>query len=229
MQRFYVGIDPGVKNFGISIITPIWKDPNSSDKTYKTFKVSPFYTKTCDISNGSIVDHVTNILLDCSDQTFGQAHYCVERYVSYGNVHSPETERVTSIVGMIEMFLHLKNQTKGLFNANNIPVNKLDFFRAIDWKTELVQNLAKYQGFLNPSDTLDKKFSLAAARFISNDTTNITDSHTADATCIAYMGLLKDNEFKKTFFSKQVEGGKVSAGNREEEIRQYSKQLKIDI
>lgn len=97
----------------------------------------------------------------------------MERFVYYDGVHNPNSEQILMITGQMQMWLAWDYQV--------VPV----MFKAFDWKSRLSKHLFK-MGFRNPSDRLDKKFSLAAARFIFPDYDFKTD-HEADAACMAYI------------------------------------------
>lgn len=95
--------------------------------------------------------------------------FCIERYVGYEGVHNPASEFILMLIGAL---IHRLNGESNII----LP-------RATDWKTSLVKSLF-LQGFRNPSTKLDKKFSFAAAEFITGKKPE-TD-HEADAVCLAY-------------------------------------------
>ncbi len=103
---------------------------------------------------------------------------CMERFVYYKGVHNPNSEQILMVTGQMQMWLA---------GAHNVtPV----MFKAFDWKTRLSKHLYK-QGFRNPSDRLDKEFSIAAAEFIFPEYDFKTD-HEADAACLAYLARILD-------------------------------------
>ncbi len=96
----------------------------------------------------------------------------MERYVSYKNVMSSETENINITIGAI----------LATFAQYNVPGKLL---RAIEWKTKFASTLNMKHGFQNPSLKLDKKFSLAAAKHIVTNPELIINDHIADAICLA--------------------------------------------
>lgn len=101
----------------------------------------------------------------------------MERYVTYGRgTPNKDTESTQKIIGALEYAL----QNRGA---------KVDLWRAIDWKTTLCKHLVVTKGFSNPSESLDKKFSKAAAKAVSGSSS--VNSHEADATCLCYMAWKK--------------------------------------
>ena len=99
----------------------------------------------------------------------------IERFVSYRGVQSDSTERTGVIIGAIASIAH--------------PVTLI---RAVDWKFKVVQYLSR-QGFKNPSQSLDKKFSLAAAEFASGG--KFKTDHEADSFLLSLYGYV----FKKDY------------------------------
>lgn len=106
---------------------------------------------------------------------------CLERYVSYKGVNTAEAENILMLIGGLRQALR--------YSQASLPFDVL-LVRAIDWKTDLVKYLVKNKGFDNPSTSLDKKFSIAAAKCIIGNHEIKTD-HEADAICLAaYPSLL---------------------------------------
>ncbi len=95
----------------------------------------------------------------------------IERFVTYRGVQSDASERTSILVGAL---------------ATLLPQATL--VRAIDWKTSVMHYLYT-QGFRNPSSTLDKKFSLAAAEFSSG--VRFKTDHEADAFLLSLYGYIK--------------------------------------
>lgn len=102
----------------------------------------------------------------------------MERFVYYGGMHVPDSEYILMVTGQMQYML--------ASHAEIVPT----MFKAFDWKTRLSKHLYK-KGFRNPSDRLDKVFSLAAASFLFPDYTFETD-HEADAACMAYIARMLD-------------------------------------
>lgn len=99
----------------------------------------------------------------------------VERYVAYGGITSKYSEHILMLIGAI---------------VDRTRDSEQLFFRAIDWKKELLKKEFKETGFRNPSTSLDKKFSKALATHITG--VKFKTDHEADAACLAYIGTLKN-------------------------------------
>ena len=99
----------------------------------------------------------------------------IERFVSYRGVQSDSTERTGIIIGAIASIAH-----------------SVTLVRAVEWKFKIVQYISR-QGFLNPSQSLDKKFSLAAAEFASGG--KFKTDHEADSFLLSLYGYV----FKKDY------------------------------
>jgi hypothetical protein len=84
-------------------------------------------------------------------------------------------ERINQVIGAL-IFYFGYNQT-----WNKEPL----LIRAIDWKTNLVKSLYKKKGFRNPSDKLDKKFSMAAAAACVELNSKLETDHEADSICLS--------------------------------------------
>ena len=105
---------------------------------------------------------------------------CIERYAPYANIKTAESENITNLIGMLRMNFYI-----------DPLVSDIILIRAIDWKMEVVKLLNKYFGFENPSSDLNKKFSLAAAKFICTNPEVIKNDHEADAVLLAALPLLR--------------------------------------
>ncbi len=92
----------------------------------------------------------------------------IERFVTYRGVQSDAYERTCILVGAIGTILETPT-----------------LVRAIDWKLAVGHFLYR-QGFRNPSDKRDKKFSLAAAEFASG--VKFKTDHEADAFLLSLYG-----------------------------------------
>lgn len=162
-MAYLLGIDPGWKNLGYAIL-------KEEDGEFTLIKSG--------VENPSLKDaefprclhtHVFVTLAEHTPLELVQlSQVSIERYVPYNNTFSAEAENITMLIGGLrEVFK---------------PVN---LYRAIDWKTSLVKMLVKHTGFDNPSTSLDKKFSIAAAKHILNNKGEIKDDHQADSVCLA--------------------------------------------
>lgn len=157
-----LGVDPGRVNLGAALvyanpgdwkvtIDKCWTENPSKAKSFEEFS-SLFFAN------------------------LQAKHFTMERFIPYNSVMSPETEGVTSLIGMLRLQFYLRSG--GLV---------AELYKAIDWKMFLVKHLAKHHGFTNPSKSgkLDKEFSLSAAKFISTNPERIKNDHEADAVCLA--------------------------------------------
>lgn len=175
MIKFTVGIDPGWKNLGLAIL----REDEDGLKILSTQTLNPSemggHGKAAWKIRGLVLDAVRQQHVDPEDVLI---HVAIERYVSYNNVNSAETENILMLIGAL------------LCALDGISV-QVDMYRAIDWKTELVKLLVKNRGFDNPSTSLDKKFSVAAAHACLDIPGEFHNDHEADAVCLASIGLLK--------------------------------------
>jgi hypothetical protein len=103
----------------------------------------------------------------------------IERYVPYNGVHSTESENIVMLIGGLK------------YRVYPLPTS---LFRAIDWKIKLCQILAKNCGFKNPSTSLDKKFSKAAAKALVVNFETLKDDHVCDAACISAIKYLEGKD-----------------------------------
>jgi hypothetical protein len=164
------GFDPAWKTLGSAVV----------QETTKPFKFDVIFSSTTspgDDPSGPcfhVASLVESMLAYAGQNPANEISVCLERFVSYGNVRSSHTEEITRIIGQLEMKVEL---TPGLYG----PL----MLKAIDWKTKLCQTLVKYAGFDNPSASLDKKFSIAAAKHISTTPDDKISDHEADAICLA--------------------------------------------
>ena len=172
-----LGLDPGWKNFGVSLVEFVEGDPR---------KVK-IIEGECYCISGAPEEFVNRL---CTDTRLSQVS--IERYVSYANVRSGEAENITQVIGMIRMKYYLLNKERSIIipNSKEGPV-QVSLVRAIEWKTRLVQLLNKYCEFSNPSMDLDKKFSMAAAKRVVTNPEFIRNDHIADAVCVAALSVFE--------------------------------------
>jgi hypothetical protein len=155
----YLGIDPGWKNLGVVLM----------DQDGKIL-----LSKTVDCSGFATLAEAVDDAIPAGIPIRGAF---MERYVTYGRgTPNKDTESTQKVIGALEYAL----QKRGV---------KVDLWRAIDWKTILCKHLVVTKGFSNPSKTMDKKFSSAAAKAASG--ASAVNSHEADATCLCYMAWRK--------------------------------------
>ena len=103
----------------------------------------------------------------------------IERYVAYAGIRNSNVEGTTLLIGSLTMLL----KVNGITSVGA---------RAIDWKTAVCKDLFRVVDFRNPSEKMDKKFSLAAAECISGEKIKI--DHIADACGLAYYASMKFRE-----------------------------------
>lgn len=171
-----IGIDPGWKNLGLAI-----------SRRISSTKIEVIGSKVFNPSLGdaifveSLPLIVNSILGDTTKYEVG--YLTIERYVPYNNVFSAETENITMLIGMIRSrFFHSNECSESGLNVNLV--------RAIDWKIKLAQHNAKHTEFSNPSSSLDKKYSIAMASFITDNKYEFKTDHEADAICLSSLPLL---------------------------------------
>ena len=166
--KFLLGIDPGRVNLGAALVYS-----NSND-----WKITIHKCWTENPSKAKNFEEFAHLVFnDIEAKSF-----TMERFIPYNGVMSPETEGVTSLIGMLRLQFYLK--------SNGVVA---ELYKAIDWKMFLVKHLARHYGFTNlsKSGNLDKEFSLSAARFISTNPERIKNDHEADAVCLAAIPVFK--------------------------------------
>jgi hypothetical protein len=175
--HYSIGVDPGVKNLGFGLVMSTGVGQN----------IHLLHSETIDPSElGGIIETTQYIKKLCIEHIpefdAGEISATIERYVPYNNVFTAEAENITMLVGALAQSFYWE------FDA------KPDLVRAIDWKMNLVKALFKWKNFNNPSDKLDKKFSIAAARacLFEGDKTEIGTDHVADAVCLASLKFIPD-------------------------------------
>lgn len=157
----FLGIDPGWKNLGFAVLSgdkKLLRSGTLNPSAYGNARTVELISDEVSLVKGEDV-------LEC---------VTIERFVSYKGVHSADSENILMLIGALEYYFTTKNITTRLF-------------RAADWKIPLVKLLVKERNFDNPSQSLDKGFSLAAARCCTGGHIFKTD-HEADAACLAYFG-----------------------------------------
>jgi len=172
-QKYSIGIDPGWKNLGLAIV----KEDESG--------LALVLSQTLNPSSRGLHKAVHDIksIIQQATSSVAPIPAAIERYVSYNNVLTAESENILMLIGGVSCMLE----------DAGCPVF---LHRAIDWKMELVKLLVKNKGFDNPSSTLDKKFSVAAAKACLDVQGEFNDHHEADAICLASVCLLKDRYAK---------------------------------
>lgn len=182
--RYHVGVDPAWKNLGLAIVK---EEIETGELTLlSSYVMNPSEHLTIpefvQRLEGLVHKVMVNDVCEGEPEVNGTIDsVTIERFVAYAGVSTSETENICMIIGALQFAF------KARYNVDSLML------RAIDWKTNLVKQLFKTQGFDNPSTKLDKKFSLAAGNACLKKEKNIfkTD-HEADATCLAsYSTIMK--------------------------------------
>lgn len=115
-----------------------------------------------------------------------------ERFVEDIKVHAPTKvimERYVPYKGQAEASLDNSERTNILIGVLAYALKEagpLYLLRAAEWKVKAAHALRRRTGFTNPSQKLDKKFSMAAAKQVFSGFKG-TD-HEADAIVLAWLG-----------------------------------------
>lgn len=179
--RYSLGIDPGWKNLGLALV----KEDVGGTSLVLSQTLNPHelggYIATA--------KHIQGLILEkLGQEGFDQdalASASIERYVSYNNVMTAESENIVVLIGAI------------VYMLTYFPKSTTHLYRAIDWKTQVVKLLVKHKGFDNPSQSLDKKFSIAAAHACLDKQGEFNNDHEADATVLASIDFLKSRYAKQ--------------------------------
>lgn len=175
----FIGIDPGWKNLGLAILK---KDFNTGHITLCEARV------LVPASHKSVVGFIEELDEVIFPWTHNLKGVTIERFVPYSNVFTSEAESINQVIGALHYYFGAKD------SWNTEPT----LIRAIDWKIKLVKHLVTTKNFNNPSNSLDKKFTMAAATAcVDKDERTIepgkeappdmTD-HEGDAICLGYLG-----------------------------------------
>ncbi|MNK09920.1 Crossover junction endodeoxyribonuclease RuvC [compost metagenome] len=183
--KYSIGIDPGWKNLGVAVV----RKESGNIKLIYSATFNPSESKTLVQAarkiSGEIYEKISSDYFDGSracTPSF-KIHGVMERYVSYTGVHTAEAENILMMIGALASESYSTLIETG---------GEYEMVRAIDWKKELVKLLFKKKGFSNPSDSLDKKFSVAAAKACLSTETEINTNHEADAICMACLPFLRE-------------------------------------
>ena len=162
-MKFYFGCDPGWTNLAYAWL--------SEDGDLTTGCVVP---KT--LGRGILAPNIASAAIPSPAKNVEVCGAVMERFVYYKGVHNPNSEQILMVTGQMQFWLSEFHKV--------VPT----MIKAYDWKIRLSKHLFK-KGFINPSDRLDKEFSVAAAQFIFPEYDFKTD-HEADASCMAYIAKL---------------------------------------
>ena len=159
---YKIGIDPGWSNLGLAVL---------DEQNKKVFSIN--MTPSDHSTIPGAIDAVEEILAPYWD---GVDSAAIEKYVVYGRgVPSKAMINTTMMVGALQYMFHRHHVDAQLY-------------KAIDWKKSVCKDLFKTVGFRNPSDSFDKKFSLAAAECICGE--KFETDHEADAAGLAYQSAI---------------------------------------
>jgi len=167
-----LGCDPGWRSAGYALLshndatgfTPVMigvDDPSQSGSRYPSVFAAKLHEHVAP-NSGSL------------------AYATMERFVPYNNTFSTEAENIVMMIGGLREAIQPWAQ-----EVASTLRGRMLLVRAIDWKVSLVKLLVKHTGFDNPSTSLDKKFSIAAAKHILNGKYDFKTDHEADAICLA--------------------------------------------
>lgn len=176
--RYSVGVDPGWRHLGLAII----KHDGKGLSLLYSAALDPAALGGHVKATNHIVAIVNNRLRNDGADPDDLFNVTIERYVAYGGVNTAEAENILMLIGALVY----------AFSASLYGNASLSLYRAIEWKTNLVKLLVKNRGFDNPSSSLDKKFSIAAAHACLDIPGEFKTDHEADAIDLACIDLLKN-------------------------------------
>lgn len=153
----FLGIDPGWKNLGWGLV-----DVNGNYVRSGTLNPSEHP-----------IGAVPLVLLEELEQ---EQNYikgvCMERYVTYQGKHNPDSEHILLVTGSLQYMARLLECPLGMY-------------KAIEWKTPLAKHIYLTTGQENPSDRLDKAYSMFAAEVLTGKKFKV--DHEADGSCLAWL------------------------------------------
>jgi len=156
MTKLFLGVDPGWKNLG-------WSVTDEKGRYIKSGSVDP-----STLPLGSIGQYLLSQLEEEAPFLAGMA---MERYVVYKGKYNSDSEHILLVTGALQ----------ALACQLGIP---LDMYKAIDWKTRAAKFIYKTTRQENPSDRLDKVFSMFAALVLLE--VEFESDHEADASCLSW-------------------------------------------
>lgn len=176
--QYGYGIDPGWINLGLAIV-----HKNEEDWRVTIDHCSTYNPSTAPLEFAAGITQIALKELPLPFSSYSLNHVVIERYVPYAGTYTAEAENINMLIGMIcqEFYRASCLGEKPLFPS---------LLRAVEWKTSFVKYLNKNYGFNNPSPSLDKKFSIAAAKFLVTNPEMIKTDHEADAVCLAAIPFL---------------------------------------
>lgn len=157
-DSLFLGIDPGWKNLG-------WGLVDASGKYVRSGTLNPSQYEI-----GEVPFALLEELKDERDYIRGVG---MERYVTYQGKYNPDSEHILLVTGALQYMVRC--HFEGL----------LSMYKAIDWKTPLAKHIYLKTGQENPSDRLDKMFSMFAAEVLTGHPFKV--DHEADACCLGWL------------------------------------------
>jgi len=171
--KLSLGIDPGWKNLGIAVVE---RDNENKVKVLKTAVLTPYLYETIWDTPLHVSEWLTEAGIYAGDIT----SIGMERFVSYNNVDSAESEHILMTIGAVGEYLHRICYKTDVINM----------YRAFEWKVNLNKHLVKTKKFSNPSTSFDKVFSVAAAKACLDYEYEFKTDHEGDASAIAYYSMV---------------------------------------
>jgi hypothetical protein len=167
-----VGIDPAWKTLGFAVVSFDTETKEIKKLHSQVFNISGYKSLTEGVL--AVGKAFTDTLAKIEGE-YVFKELVMERFISYKNVESAEFEIINRLIGALTLYFETTHPTE--------LSSRLE--RAIDWKMSLVKSLHINKQFDNPSTSLDKKFSIAAAKACLTVPVDFKDDHQADATCLA--------------------------------------------
>lgn len=154
----FLGIDPGWKNLGWGIT-----DVNGKYVDSGTLNPSEYGIGETPLALLEEIEQYQNYIKGAS----------MERYVVYQGKYNPDSEHILLVTGSLQYMI------KGDLEA------PLSMYKAIDWKTPISKHIYLTTGQENPSDRLDKVFSMFAGEILTGHKFKV--DHEADACCLSWL------------------------------------------
>lgn len=154
----FLGIDPGWKNLG-------WGLVNAEGKYVASGTLNP---SECGLGGTPLalleeIEQYQNYVRGAS----------MERYVVYQGKYNPDSEHILLVTGSLQYMI---------LSDLEAP---LAMYKAIDWKTPVAKHIYLTTGLENPSNRLDKEFSMFAGETLTGNPFKV--DHEADACCLAWL------------------------------------------
>jgi hypothetical protein len=154
----FLGIDPGWKNLGWGIV-----DVRGKHVAAGTLNPSEYPIGETPLALLEVIEPYQNYVKGA----------CMERYVTYRGKHNPDSEHILLVTGSLQYMIKSDLECP------------LAMYKAIDWKTPIAKHIYLTTGQENPSDSLDKVFSMFAGEILTGKQFKV--DHEADASCLAWL------------------------------------------